>query len=129
MEKRSDKRRRVRTSIVCSYSNSLKNNNAISGRVKNCCPTGFYAELNARVKAGTVLVVQAAGNLWGLAADHESRPSALAEVKWSKPTSINGEGLFPTGFRYLAAWSSGSRFIRPSRPTDGQTATGKERTL
>jgi hypothetical protein len=128
MEKRSDKRRRICTSIVCSYSSSLQDGHAIIGQMKNCCPTGFYAELNARVKAGTVLVVQAAGNLWGLAADHESRPSALAEVKWSKPISIKGEGFFPTGLRYLTAWSSSSRFIGPPQPTGRKTTTGKERT-
>jgi hypothetical protein len=128
VEKRSCKRRWIHVSIVCSDSGSLTDGNAINGTMKNCCSTGFYAELAAHVKAGTVLVVRAVGGFWGISVGDGGRPSALAEVKWSEPNSFQGKGICPTGLRYLTAWPGCSPPVRPPQPTIRNTATRKEKT-
>jgi hypothetical protein len=69
--------------------------------MKNCCSTGFCAELNAHVKPGTVLVVRTCGRSSGASAEEGLRSLALAQVRWSQPTSADGEVCYATGLRYL----------------------------
>jgi hypothetical protein len=104
MEKRSNPRLGIDTSIVCKRYNSLSGAVPIDGNIKNCCPAGFYAELKDYVSAGTILVVQITGNSQGYSADEGVRSMSLAEVRWSKPMSVEGEACYATGLRYLNAY-------------------------
>jgi len=101
MEKRSNQRRRINTSIVCSRFKSQDRIDDIDGQMKNCCLTGFYAELQEQVTMGTVLVVRACGDSCGYSTDEGYRSLALAEVRWSQPKSIEGEVCYATGLKYL----------------------------
>jgi hypothetical protein len=69
--------------------------------MKNCCTNGFYAELKARFKAGTILVVRTTGGSRGYSKDEGFRSLALAEVKWSLPRSVEGRICYATGLKYL----------------------------
>jgi len=104
MEKRLNQRRRINTSIVCSRFKSLQGGEPIDGMMKNCCSTGFCAELNSPVRPGTVLVVRTTGSSWGYSMEEGFRSMALAEVKWSQPMSVEGEIFYATGLRYLSAY-------------------------
>jgi hypothetical protein len=104
MEKRSNSRREINTSILCKRYISLNGEVSINGNMKNCCPAGFYAELKEHVKAGTILVVRMTGSSWGYSADDGLRSMALAEVRWSKPMSVEGNACYATGLKYLMAY-------------------------
>jgi hypothetical protein len=104
MEKRSNSRREINTSILCKRYISLNGEVSINGNMKNCCPAGFYAELKENVKAGTILVVRMTGSSWGYSADDGLRSMALAEVRWSKPMSVEGNACYATGLKYLMAY-------------------------
>jgi hypothetical protein len=101
MEKRATQRHRISTSVVCSYLNSANFGEPVDGRMKNCCVNGLYAELGARFKTGTVLVVRTTGSSCGFSKDEGFRSLAVAEVKWSRPRSIEGGVCYATGLRYL----------------------------
>jgi len=101
MDKRSDPRREIDTSILCKRYISFNGEVAINGSIKNCCQAGIYAELKEHVKAGTILVVRVTGSSWGCSADEGLRSMALAEVRWSKPMSAEREGCYATGLKYL----------------------------
>jgi hypothetical protein len=104
MEQRSNQRRRINTAIVCSRFKSRQCGKTIDGKMKNCCSTGFYAELKSQVKTGTILMVRTTGSSWGYSVDEGFRSLALAEVKWSKPKSAEGEIFYATGLKYLMAY-------------------------
>ena len=104
MEKRFNPRREIDTSILCKRYTSLNSEVPINGNMKNCCPAGFYAELKEHVKAGTVLVVRMTGSSRGCSADDGLRSMALAEVRWSKPMSVEGKDCYATGLKYLMAY-------------------------
>jgi hypothetical protein len=104
MDKRSNPRCEIDTSIACKRYISLDGEASIDGNMKNCCPAGFYAELKVHVKAGTILVVRMTGNPWEYAAADGLRSMALAEVRWSKPMSVEGEACYATGMKYLMAY-------------------------
>lgn len=104
MEKRSNPRRRINASIVCSRFKSLQEGETIEGNMKNCCSAGFCAELNAQVKPGVILVVRSSGRSWGHFADDGSRSLALAEGRWSKATSVETDACYATGLKYLMAY-------------------------
>jgi hypothetical protein len=101
MEKRATQRHRISTSVVCSYLHSVNFGEPVGGRMKNCCVNGLYAELGARFKTGTVLVVRTTGSSCGFSKDEGFRSLAVAEVKWSRPRSIEGGVCYATGLRYL----------------------------
>ena len=103
MDKRSNPRREINTSIACKRYVSLNSEVSIDGNIKNCCPTGFCAELKEHIKAGTILVVRMTGNSWGYSADDGLRSMALAEVRWSKPMPVEGKSSYATGLKYLIA--------------------------
>jgi hypothetical protein len=103
MDKRSNPRREINTSIACKRYISSNGEVSIHGNMKNCCPAGFYAELKEHVKAGTILMVRMTGNSWVYSADDGLRSMALAEVRWSEPTSIEGKASYATGLKYLMA--------------------------
>lgn len=104
MDKRSNPRREINTSIICKRYHSINSDVTIDGNIKNCCSAGFYAELKEQVKAGTILVVRMTGNSWGFSADDGLRSMALAEVRWSKPMSADREACYATGLKYLMAY-------------------------
>jgi hypothetical protein len=104
MDKRSNPRREINTSIACKRYISLNGEVSIDGNMKNCCPAGFYAELKEHVSAGTILMVRMTGNSWGYSADDGLRSIALAEVRWSKPMSVEGKACYATGLKYLMAY-------------------------
>ena len=76
-------------------------NEHVDGRMKNCCVNGLYAELAAHLKAGTVLVVRTIGSSCGYSREEGFRSLAIAEVKWSRLRSIEGEVCYATGLKYL----------------------------
>lgn len=101
MEKRSNQRYLIEAPIFCSPFYSMQAGETIDGRILNCCPAGFYAELKSSVKAGTILVVRATGGFGGIAADEGLRSMALAEVRWSEPITVEGVVCYATGLKYL----------------------------
>ena len=101
MEKRATLRHMISTSIVCSLLNSAGFGEPVDGRMKNCCLDGLYAELRFCFKPGTVLVVRAAGSSCGFSREEGFRTLAIAEVKWSKPVTGEGEAYYGTGLKYL----------------------------
>ena len=101
MEKRAHKRHRLNTSIVCSFLSGGRCARTFEGRMKNCCNSGLCVELRAQVKAGTVLVVRTTGGSCGYSQDEGFRSMALAEVKWSKPKSVEEVACFVTGLKYV----------------------------
>jgi len=104
MEKRSNERRRINTPIVCSRFKSRDDGEAIDGLMKNCCLSGFYAELQEQVQMGTILVVRAGGNSCGYSTEEGYRSLALAEVRWSQPKMTEGEVCYATGLKYLMSY-------------------------
>jgi len=104
MDKRSNPRREINTSIACKRYISLNVEESIDGNMKNCCPAGFYAELKEHVTAGTILVVRTTGSSWEASADEGLRSLALAEVRWSKPMSAEGKACYATGLKYLMSY-------------------------
>ena len=103
MEKRSDPRRAIGTTIVCQRYKSSNGAVPIEGKIKNCCSAGFYAELKEHVTAGTILVVQMTGH--PSERDEGVRSMALAEVRWSKPAPVvEGEACYATGLKYLMVY-------------------------
>ena len=104
MDKRSNPRREINTPIACKRYVSLNSEASIDGKLKNCCPAGFYAELKEHVTAGTILVVRMTGDSWGHCANDGLRSMALAEVRWSKPMSAEGKDCYATGLKYLMAY-------------------------
>jgi hypothetical protein len=70
----------------------------------NCCPAGFYAELKASVKPGTILVVRMTGGFGAISSDEGLRLLALAEVRWSEPISVEGAVCYATGLKYLLGY-------------------------
>jgi hypothetical protein len=104
MDKRSNPRREINTSIACKRYISVNSEISIDGNMKNCCPAGFYAELKEHVTAGTILMVRMTGNSWGSSAEEGLRSMALAEVRWSKPMSAEGQPCYATGLKYLVAY-------------------------
>jgi hypothetical protein len=76
----------------------------IEGIMGNCGSNGFYAELPKPLSKGTILVVQMAGDLIGYSAQDGLRAMGLAEVRWSKPISVEGTECYATGLKYLMAY-------------------------
>lgn len=101
MEKRTTRRHRINTSIVCSHVTSRRCAETFDGRMKNCCANGLYAELRAWFKTGTLLVVRTTGSSCGYSREEGFCSLAIAEVKWSRPKSVEGEACYATGFKYL----------------------------
>jgi hypothetical protein len=101
LEKRSTQRRRIATSILCSHFRSMHGDESIEGEIKNCCATGFCAELKVHVEAGTILVIRRTGSLRVHFADRGVCPLALAEVRWAQPKSIDSGVCYATGMKYL----------------------------
>jgi hypothetical protein len=104
MEKRNSNRHKTDQSIVCTFFTSHSCDGTFDGRMQNYCECGMYAELQANLKEGTVLLVRTTGS------EPEGRPSkiengfrsvSLVEVKWSKPISANGVDCFGTGLKHL----------------------------
>ena len=101
MEKRTDRRHCLNTSIVCSHVTSVPCGEAFDGRMRNCCINGLYVELMVQFKTGTILVVRTTGSSCGYSRDEGFRTLALAEVKWSQPKSVEGDVCYATGLRYV----------------------------
>jgi hypothetical protein len=101
MEKRANRRHAIDTSIVCRQLSTALWDEALDGRMTNCCTNGLNAELKARFRAGTILVVRTTGGSRGYSKDEGFRSLALAEVKWSLPRSGEGGTCYATGLKYL----------------------------
>jgi len=101
MEKRAHRRHQINTSIVCSYLDAVRSSETVDGRMKNCCSNGLCAELRARIKTGTVLVIRTTGNSCGYSKEEGFCSMALAEVRWSRLTSVAGEACYATGLKYV----------------------------
>lgn len=101
MEKRATPRHLISTSIVCSLLSSAGFGEPVDGRMKNCCVDGLYAELRFYFKPETILVVRATGSSCGYSREEGFRSLAIAEVKWSKPVTGEGEAYYGTGLKYL----------------------------
>ena len=101
MEKRESIRHNLNTSIVCSYLSAVRFSETFQGRMKNCCCNGIYAELQAQLKTGTILVVRTTGRSFGYSKEDGFRSVALAEVKWSQRKPVQGDVCYGTGLKYL----------------------------
>jgi hypothetical protein len=87
--------------IVCSHLSSSCSRELIDGVILNTCPDGFYAELKAHVKAGTIIVVRKTGSFAGNSMGAGVRSWALAQVRWSKPISVDDEIRYATGLQLI----------------------------
>jgi hypothetical protein len=101
MERRANRRHRIDTPIVCSYLDAVRSGETVDGNMKNCSANGLCAESRNNFKAGTVLVIRATGNSCGYSKEEGFCSLALAEVKWSKSTSVGGEACYATGLKYV----------------------------
>jgi hypothetical protein len=61
MEKRENRRHNSDTAVMCSFLTTLRCAEPVDGIMKNYGCGGMYAELRARFKAGTILVVRSTG--------------------------------------------------------------------
>jgi hypothetical protein len=105
VEKRHSNRHKTNQSIVCAFFASRSFNDTFEGKMKNYGDSGIYAELQTRLKEGTILLVRTTGCLSeGLPAKIEEgfRSISLVEVKWSKPLSANGVVCYGTGLKHLS---------------------------
>ena len=101
MENKTDQRRITNIPIVCSRLSSFCNGEPIEGVIINTGPDGFYAELKAHEKAGTIIVVRTTGSFSESSMDGGVRSQALAKVRWSKPILVDQEICYATGFQYV----------------------------
>lgn len=101
MEKRATRRYPINTSVVFRYLNSAQFGEAVGGIMKNCCANGLYAELTAHFNTGSVLVVRTTGMSCGYSLEEGFHSLAIAEVKWSRRISVEGEDCFATGLKYV----------------------------
>jgi hypothetical protein len=101
MEKRENKRHTSDTAVMCSFLTTLHYGKSVDGIMKNYGWGGMYAELSARFKAGTVLIVRSTGSLSGCPGRDGYRSISLAEVKWSEPRPVQGAICYGTGLKYL----------------------------
>jgi len=104
MEKRSDPRRKIKMNIICRRYMSGVGPAPIEGTIENCGSCGFYAELPEPFSRGTILVVQMAGDSLEFSARDGLRSMGLAEVRWSKPISVEGTEYYATGLKYMMAY-------------------------
>jgi hypothetical protein len=101
MEKRSDIRHKLTAPIFCNYLISGRSGEVFEGRMKNCCLSGLYAELQTPLKAGTTLVVRPSRGSRMCSSEQGFRWLSLAEVKWSKEESVDGRTFYGTGLKYI----------------------------
>ena len=101
MERISNQRRITNIPIVCSRLSSFCDGKPIEGVILNTCPDDFYAELKAYEKAGTIIVVRTTVSFSESSMDGGVRSYSLAQVKWSKPISVDNEVRYATGLKYV----------------------------
>jgi hypothetical protein len=101
MERRSNQRRIMNIPIVCSRISSFCSGELIDGVILNTCPDGFYDELKAHVKAGTIIVVRTTGSFSESYMDVGARSQTLAKVRWSEPILVDDEIRYATGIQYV----------------------------
>jgi hypothetical protein len=101
MERRSNQRRIMNIPIVCSRISSFCSGELIDGVILNTCPDGFYAELKAHVKVGTIIVIRTTGSFSESSMGAGVRSWALAQVRWSKPISVDNEICYATGLQLM----------------------------
>jgi hypothetical protein len=102
MEKILERRRITSIPIVCSRLSSFCNGEPIDGVILSTCTDGFYAELKAYEKAGTIIVVRTTGSFSESSMDDGVRSQALAKVWWSKPILVDDKICYATGLKYVA---------------------------
>ena len=101
MERRPNQRCITKISIACSRLSSSCSREPIDGVILNTCPDGFYAEVKAHVKAGTIIVVRTTGSFSESSMDVGVRSQSLAQVRWSKPILVDKEICYATGLQYV----------------------------
>ena len=104
MEKRTCQRIYIEASIVCGYLTTGDNDKTFSGKMLNYGPSGMYVELGDRFKTGTILLVKTKNESTvqsGLELTEGFRSMSLAQVRWTKRVSINGEMRYGTGLQYV----------------------------
>lgn len=104
MEKRSNKRHPIETSIVCSYLTAGTIDKTFDGKMRNYCPSGLYAELDGFLQTGLILVIKTRpdpADRAPLGSAEGFRSISLAQVQWSKPMSHGGKTLYGTGLKYI----------------------------
>jgi hypothetical protein len=104
MEKRSSRRHPTEASIVCSYLTAGTIDKTFNGKMRNCCPSGMYAELNGDPPTGLILVIKSRPEPTDRPSSRRAegfRSVSLAQVQWSKPMSQGGKTLYGTGLKYL----------------------------
>jgi hypothetical protein len=101
MEKRSHQRHMANVSILCSHLSSSCSRDSIDGVILNACPEGLYAELKEHVTVGTIIVVRKTGSFSESSMGAVARSWALAQVRWSKPISVDDEIRYATGLQLI----------------------------
>ena len=101
MERRPNQRCITKISIACSRLSSSYSREPVDGVILNTCPDGFYAELKAHVKAGTIIVVRTTGFFSENSMNVGVRSQSLAQVRWSKPILVDKEICYATGLQYV----------------------------
>ena len=104
LNKRGSRRTRIETPIVCSYLTTGDNNKTFDGKMLNYGPCGMYAELSDRFKNGTILLIKTKRCptvQFEMDLAEGFRTISLAQVKWTKRISSNGETRYGTGLQYF----------------------------
>ena len=101
MERRSNQRCIMNIPIVCSHLSSSCSRDSIDGVILNACPEGLYAELKEHVTVGTIIVVRKTGSFSESSMGAVARSWALAQVRWSKPISVDDEIRYATGLQLI----------------------------
>jgi hypothetical protein len=104
MEKRSEPRRIIKTTVICRRYRSEPGTEAMKGTLENCGPEGFCAEFDKPLSKGTILVVQMGGDSLRCSEQDGLRCMGLAEVRWSKPISSEAGERYATGLKYLMTY-------------------------
>jgi len=99
--RRMEKRYACEAKIKWSYFNTVK---SFDAKTLNCSPNGIYFETPNEVKSGTTIVIRTESFLSKNAGSNELnclRTVSLAEVKWCRELSNDGDRYFEAGVRHI----------------------------
>lgn len=104
MEKRYCHRCETDTCISCRYFTTKSVTAAFDGKMLNYGSRGMYAELKTHFKEGTLLQVRTTGRpaeCFRSETEDGYRSNSLAEVRWSKPITCEGDTCYGIGLKYV----------------------------
>jgi hypothetical protein len=104
MDIRTCPRHAIDLTIVCAPFHS-RSRSGTHCQMRNYGLKGLYLESATPFQVGTVLLVRVAsspGQTFPAGIEEGFRTIALAEVKWSRPSMIEGQEVFGLGLKYMS---------------------------